>query len=78
MEQTATPRVLRLPEVIKITGLSRSTIYAWVNSGRFPPPVHLGRTVGWLESEVADWLRQRVAERPSSANATGEVGEGAA
>ena len=56
-------RFLRLPEVLARTGLSRSTIYVRLDQGRFPRPVSLGgRAVGWIESEVQEWIRQRIAE----------------
>jgi prophage regulatory protein len=49
--------ILRLPAVKARTGLSRSTIYLRVADGSFPPPVSLGaRAVGWVESEVEDWI----------------------
>ena len=55
-------RFLRLPEVISRTGLSRSTIYAYVQLGIFPAPVRLGaRAVGWLKSEVDNWIAERAA-----------------
>lgn len=53
--------ILRLPEVKRSTGLSRSTIYLRVAEGTFPKPVSLGgRAVGWLEAEVQDWLQRRI------------------
>jgi prophage regulatory protein len=53
--------ILRLPTVKSRTGLSRSSIYLRVSQGMFPKQVSLGgRAVGWLESEVEDWLRQQV------------------
>lgn len=53
--------ILRRPQVEAQTGLSRSTIYGRVAEGTFPAPVNLGgRAVGWLASEVEDWLRQRI------------------
>lgn len=53
--------ILRLPAVKARTGLSRSTIYLRVAEGAFPGPVRLGgRAVGWLESEVQDWLQRRI------------------
>ncbi len=56
-------RFLRLPKVLERTGLSRSTIYVWLEQGRFPRPVSLGaRAVGWIESEVDEWIRQRIEE----------------
>jgi prophage regulatory protein len=58
---------LRLPEVKRVTGLSRSSIYMQIKTGQFPPPVKLGgRAVGWVEDEILAWARDRVlASRPS-------------
>lgn len=53
--------ILRLPAVRASTGLSRSSIYARVAERTFPQPVSLGgRAVGWLQSEVQEWLQQRI------------------
>ncbi|MGB4101012.1 MAG: AlpA family transcriptional regulator [Alphaproteobacteria bacterium] len=55
-----TAKILKLPEVIKTTGLGRSSIYAFIKSGKFPPPVPLGdKAVGWLDSEVFAWINSR-------------------
>lgn len=55
--------ILRLPAVLYATGLSRSTIYLRVAEGTFPRPVRLGgRSVGWLESEVEEWVQARIDE----------------
>ena len=55
--------ILRLPKVKAITGLSRSTIYLRMSEGAFPKHISLGsRAVGWLKSEVADWMDQRINE----------------
>ena len=54
-------RALRLRQVCQLTGLGRSMIYQMQAEGRFPQRIKLGeRAVGWLESEVRDWLRTRV------------------
>jgi len=54
-------RVLRLPEVKRRTGLSRTSIYNRLASGDFPKPISLGgRSIGWLESEFTDWLQSKV------------------
>ena len=65
MDQRTNPptRFLRLPppEVQARTGLSRSTIYVRLDQGRFPRPVSLGsRAVGWIESELDEWIRERI------------------
>jgi prophage regulatory protein len=55
--------ILRLPAVRLRTGLSRSTIYLRIAQGTFPAPVSLGaRAVGWIESEVDEWLALRIAQ----------------
>jgi len=55
-------RALRLRQVSQLTGLSRSMIYQMQADGRFPQRIKLGeRAVGWLESEVRDWLATRIA-----------------
>lgn len=54
--------ILRRKQVEIRTGLSRSTIYARISEGTFPPPIDLGgRAVGWLESEIDAWLQSRIA-----------------
>lgn len=55
-------RILRRPEVQKLTGLSRSTIYLRLSQGAFPKPIPLGgRLVGWLESDILKWIDDCVA-----------------
>lgn len=55
--------ILRLPKVISLTGLSRSSIYARVKRSEFPKPISLGeRAVGWVESEILDWIDQRIKQ----------------
>lgn len=54
-------KVLRLPQVISLTGLSRSTIYLRISNNEFPKPISLGgRSVGWLESDVAEWIDSKI------------------
>jgi prophage regulatory protein len=54
-------RALRLRQVSQLTGLGRSMIYQMQAEGRFPQRIKLGeRAVGWLESEVRDWLASRI------------------
>lgn len=57
-------RIIRLSEVLASTGLARSTLYKYVSEGCFPKPVSLGdRAVGWVESEIQDWVLARIEER---------------
>lgn len=61
--------ILRLPTVKERTGLSRSTIYLRISKGYFPHPISLGgRAVGWIETEINEWLQQHIAESRQSDN----------
>lgn len=54
-------KILRLPAVKARTSLSRSTIYLRISEGRFPKPISLGgRAVGWIETEIDEWLNQQI------------------
>jgi prophage regulatory protein len=61
MEMAMAISILRLPAVKTRVGLSRSAIYLAISRAEFPRPVQLGaRAVGWLESEIEEWIRERV------------------
>ena len=50
-------KIMRLPDVIDMTGLSRSTIYLRMSKGTFPGSISLGqRAVGWLKADIEEWL----------------------
>jgi len=53
-------RIIRITEVMAMTGLSRSGIYAAIAEGTFPAQLKLSvRSSGWLESEVIAWRDKR-------------------
>jgi prophage regulatory protein len=57
-------RILRFAQVKDLTGLKHSAIYQRMLAGTFPRPVPLGpKARGWIESEVQNWIAERVAER---------------
>ena len=59
-------RLVRISEVVRLTGLSRSYVYSLAAEGRFPKSIPLvpgGKSRAWVLSEVHDWLSQRIAER---------------
>lgn len=61
-------KILRLPEVRAITGLSRATIYRAISNGSFPRSIKLTEnSVGWLESDIEAWLQQRIKASQSAA-----------
>jgi prophage regulatory protein len=64
-------RFIRLPEVLRLTGLSKRTIYRLEGAGRFPSRRKLGlRAVGWPESAVNGWISNPTGwqKRPTRSN----------
>jgi prophage regulatory protein len=62
-------KVMRLPQVMAVTGWSRSTVYDKIKAGKFPKPFRPdpdGRVAVWLEDEIAE-LQRRAIERNSAA-----------
>ena len=54
-------KIIRLPEVIKSTGLARSTIYKKISQKEFPESISLGvKSVGWLEGDIQKWIEDRI------------------
>ena len=52
--------IYRLPKVMELTGLSRSSIYLALSKGTFPKPIKLGqRSIGWPESLLIQWREER-------------------
>lgn len=61
-------RLLRFRQVSEMTGLPKSSVYALIKKGEFPSPIPITpQTVGWISTEVQDWIATRVkAARPGS------------
>ena len=52
--------VLRLPQVLEICGLSRSSVYSMMKDGSFPKGFRLGtRAVGWRSTDIKQWIDNR-------------------
>jgi len=65
--------ILRLNATLAKTGLSRSVLYSEISKGNFPKQISLSeRSVGFLESEVDNWIDERVkASRPQGLEIAG-------
>ncbi len=70
-DQTRYIFILRRREVEARTGLSRSTLYDWINPDSprykpdFPKPIRFAGSsaVGWVASEVTSWLGKQIEQR---------------
>jgi prophage regulatory protein len=59
--------MLRMPDVVRLAGVSESTIKRMVLDGRFPKPMRLSRrSIGWPARDVKVWLRQVDDQRRAS------------
>ena len=59
------PRLIRRPEVIQLTGLSKSSLYNRINDGLFIPPISLGlRSVAFVSTEVDAVIHAMIEEQP--------------
>ena len=58
--ESTTPALLRLPLVIRVTGLGRSTIYKLISEKKFPGPVRVSeRRVAWRRADIDRWSEDR-------------------
>jgi prophage regulatory protein len=63
--------MIKLKEVQKLTGLSRSSIYAYIDKGLFPAQVKLGlRSVAWVDSEIESWVESKIIARDAANSST--------
>ena len=57
-------KILKLKEVEHKIGLKKTSIYHMVDQKTFPAPIKLGpRSTGWVESELDDWVNEKIKER---------------
>jgi prophage regulatory protein len=60
-------KLIKLKQVMECTGLARSTVYKFMAEGQFPKPVKLGvRMVAWVETEIQEWVREKITTRDSA------------
>lgn len=55
--------LLRMSEIMRRTGYGKAWIYRLISQGKFPRPIKIGtRAIAFVESEVDDWINQRIEE----------------
>ncbi|EDW2053708.1 AlpA family transcriptional regulator [Salmonella enterica subsp. enterica] len=60
--------LIRLTEVQRRTGYSKAWIYRLMSNRKFPASVKLGsRAIAFVESEVDEWIAERIAARDKKA-----------
>jgi len=54
---TIMPSFLRVSDVVKKTGLGKSTVWLWVKENKFPKPIKMSpRVTVWEEEKIEDWM----------------------
>ena len=62
MTATGPTELLRLNDILRLMGISRSELYRMMKSGEFPRPLKIGeRAVAWRRSVYEDWISSRPA-----------------
>lgn len=62
VSQSPVVRLLRVRQVVELTGLSKSTLDRLVRAREFPPPLRLTRRcTAWPEPSVAGWIATKIA-----------------
>ncbi|MCL1059743.1 AlpA family transcriptional regulator [Shewanella gelidimarina] len=61
---THNDRVIKLRDVIELTGLKKTSIYNLIKKNEFPKQITLARnSVGWVQSEVLQWVNDLMINR---------------
>jgi predicted DNA-binding transcriptional regulator AlpA len=68
-------RFLSRDEVLEIIGVTYPCLWGWVRNGCFPAPRSLGMIgkrgrIGWVQSEVDDWILSRPKRFPKGSKIT--------
>lgn len=51
-------KLIRLPRVMELTGLAKSTVWLWVKDGKLPKGTKLSpRVTVWKESDILSWIK---------------------
>ncbi len=63
-------RIIRMRELTNFVGLKRTQIEDLISKDQFPKAIPLsdsGRAKGWIEDEIIQWQRERLAKRDAAA-----------
>lgn len=56
-------QLLRIPQVMELTGLAKSTVWLWVKQGKLPSPIKLStRVTVWKRSDLEEWINAQSNE----------------
>lgn len=57
-------KLIKLPQVMDMTGLGKTSVYKLMSEKQFPIPVTLiGKSKAWVDIEIAEWVERKISER---------------
>ncbi|MEW6984317.1 helix-turn-helix transcriptional regulator [Colwelliaceae bacterium 6471] len=57
---------IRLPQVLYLTGLGKTSIYKLMNAKEFPQAISFGaRRIAWKRSDIQSWIESKIQARQS-------------
>jgi prophage regulatory protein len=56
-------RIIKRKEAAAMVGISIKTIPVLIKEDGFPRPVSVGKSVGWIDTEIQEWIEKKIAER---------------
>lgn len=60
----------RFNQLTDLIGVSKTTIYRWIDSGKFPNYIKIGdRAIGWRVDDVHEWIESRASNKEGNSNA---------
>lgn len=57
-----TERFVTMAFITELTGMTDKWFYKLISDGKFPKPIKFGRASKWLESEVKEWMLEKIKE----------------
>jgi prophage regulatory protein len=66
LERNVSRKFIKTSAVAKMVGVGSKKIRYMAKAGDFPKPVAIGKSDSWIESEVVDWIEQRIADRDAA------------
>lgn len=61
-----TKKLLRLPDVLERTALSKTTLYRMLGAKSFPEPIKQGKGSFWIDEEIDNYVARLMSARPGS------------
>lgn len=59
-------KIIKRRQAAEAAGVCSRQIQALIESDGFPPPVLVGKSEGWIDTEVQAWIDRKIAERDAT------------